>query len=166
MVLIILSLLVILLICILVIAWQHSYEGFSSLRKTRATLTPMVISTIHKGKQLYLNNYDNLVINTSIVQDHKLLFRIYKGRIKLIQNQNYLEWEPMHIGKHFYVLAQKKSRGDLKHKWSFIKKKSGFYLFQKIGKKRIYLYIDRNDVVTGSTKKKTIFKIEQKQLGE
>jgi predicted RNA-binding protein YlxR (DUF448 family) len=70
----------------------------------------------------------------------------------------------MHVGRHFYVLSQEKSRDDIKKKWFFKKRGKGkFFLYQKFGKKRIYVYID-NDVITGSPKKKTVFKIKQEAV--
>jgi hypothetical protein len=171
------NLIIVFVICIIVLvavilllcSYQYSEEGFSSLRKTRATIIPSARSTIHKRKPLFLQNFQDYLINTTTDPSvgKKLLFRISGGQIKLIQNQHYLQLMPMHLGKHFYVLGQEKSRARAKRKWYFKKRGKGdqYYLYQKMGKKRkrIYLYID-NDVVTGSAKKKTAFRIEQKQL--
>jgi len=153
----------ILLVCVVIMTRCYTEEGFSSLRKTRATLVPVVKSSIFQDKPLYLNNFEDYLINTTTDQavGSKLLFRISRGSIKLINNQHYLTLKPMHVGRHFYVLAQEKTRDDIKHKWFFKKRGKGkYFLYQKLGKKRIYIYID-NDVITGSAKKKTVFQIQQ-----
>ena len=74
----------------------------------------------------------------------------------------YVDFRKMRLGKTFYILAILPKKDLVQNKWKFKKhgSKNMYYLFQVIGKKKIYIYI-HNHVVTGSNKHKTAFTIKK-----
>jgi hypothetical protein len=136
--------------------FKRSNEGYSMSMK-KATILPT-----GGKKQFYLQNFENFIFSTT-PDDSKLTFNLKDGYITVSPQNSYVGLLKMHLSKNFYILAIVPKKSQVKNKWNF-EKKSGnkYYLYQKFGNKKIYVYINKH-VVTGSDKKKTAFTIKKKK---
>ena len=139
------------MIVLIIVIVSRTCEGFSY--KT-ATIVP-----VQGG--IYLANFNNFAIITSSTNPD-LHFHIDKHTIQLIQSPHslYLDFERIHLIQTVYKLFLKHDKNDVQHKWYFKKISDGsYYIYQRIKKHKIYLYIE-NKTFVGSHKEKTAFRIQ------
>jgi hypothetical protein len=143
--------LVILIILIIILIVKNKCEGFT-FKNSSVYILPL-------QTKLFLYNQNNKMIILSNI-NKQLKFILTEGYIQLSSNQYYLDFDRIHLVQTIYLLYLYPNKTDVRHKWYFQKiQNNQFYIYQKIAKEKIYLFID-NQVLIGDAKNKSTFIIQ------